>query len=89
MPARRPAAGDGEHRSPPRAGDMHGLDGAVGQDLVLGDERAVDVGEHDPDRWLGWAIDHKRQLTQTVYRAAPLAGSSPRWLDRHSAGLER
>ena len=28
---------------------VHRLDGSVGQHLVLGDERAVDVGEHEAD----------------------------------------
>ena len=48
-PARGAAAGQGEEDAGlPQA--AHGVDGGVGEHLVLGDERPVHVGEEQPDR---------------------------------------
>jgi hypothetical protein len=46
---RRTAAGDGE-QDPGLAELVYGFDGPVGQDLVRGHERAVDVRQKQPDR---------------------------------------
>jgi hypothetical protein len=52
--ARRTTAGDGEvHAGVAEA--AYRLEGALREDLVLRDERAVDVREEQPDR--GWGLD--------------------------------
>ena len=52
--ARRAAAGDGEEDAG-LAQAAHRGDGVVGQDLVLGDQRPVHVGQEEADGRVSWS----------------------------------
>ena len=51
----RPATGHREEHTGLAQG-AHGGDGVVGEDLVLGDQRSVDIGEEEADGRLCWSL---------------------------------
>ena len=52
---------------------LHGGDGALGQHLLLGDQRAVDIGEQDGDLALGHGRAVMIMLARPGWSALPLA----------------